>query len=75
VSRRETLIERLERPEAFLSRSDLRELGLERRAADAIFKALPVVQIPGYARTMIRVSDYLQLIAKNTYQGDRVRPS
>ena len=38
------LIDRLERPDAFLSRSDLRELGLERRAVDAIFRACPVVQ-------------------------------
>jgi hypothetical protein len=33
----ERLEERLERPEAFLSRSDLRVLGLERRAVDAVF--------------------------------------
>jgi hypothetical protein len=31
-------VERLDRPDAFLSRSDLRELGLERRAVDAVFR-------------------------------------
>lgn len=69
----ERLEERLERPEAFLSRSDLRELGLERRAVDAVFRACPVVALPGYSRPLIRVSDYRALIEASTYAGDRVR--
>ena len=66
---------RLERADAFLSRSDLRELGLERRAVDAIFRACPVVALPGYSRPLIRVADYLALIESSTYAGDRVRPA
>jgi hypothetical protein len=65
---------RLENPAAVLSRSDLRELGYERRAVDAIFCACPVVALPGYSRPMIRVSDYLDLIREHTFNGrDRVR--
>lgn len=66
--------ERLERPGAFLSRSDLRELGLQRRANDTIFRACPVVVLPGYSRPLVRVADYLALIEASTYRGDRVRP-
>jgi hypothetical protein len=68
------LIERLEQPDAFLSRSDLRELGLERRAVDAVFRACPVVSLPGYRRPLVRVEDYQALIEASTYRGDRVRP-
>jgi hypothetical protein len=63
----------LARPGALLTRSHLRALGLERRAVDAIFRALPIVAIPGYSRPMIRVEDYLALIEQNTYGDDRVR--
>jgi hypothetical protein len=57
-----------------LSRSDLRELGLERRAVDAVFRGCPVVVLPGYSRPLIHVGDYLALIEQSTYRGDRVRP-
>ena len=60
-------------PDALLTRSDLRELGLERRAVDAVFRALPVVVLPGYSRPMIRVEDYRELLERSTYRGDRVR--
>jgi len=70
---RATITERLGRPEAFLSRSDLRTLGLERRAVDAIFRACPVVSLPGYSRPLIRVADYCELIENSTYDGSRVR--
>jgi hypothetical protein len=69
----ERLVERLERPDAFLSRSDLRELGLERRAVDAVFRSCPVVVLPGYSRPLVRVEDYQALIEASTYRGDRVR--
>jgi hypothetical protein len=59
---------------ALLTRSHLRELGLERRAVDAIFRSLPVVALPGYSRPMIRADQYLGLIDQHTYQDDRVRP-
>ena len=65
--------ERLENAAAFLSRTDLRELGFNRRAVDAIFAACPVIELPGYSRPLIRVTDYRQLVEANTFRGDRVR--
>jgi len=66
--------ERLANPEAVLSRSDLRELGYERRAVDAIFRACPVVVLPGYSRPLVRVADYLELINQSIHDGrSRVR--
>ena len=72
--RRERLLARLENPNAVLSRTDLRELGWERRGVDAIFRALPVVALPGYSRPLVRVCDYIELIERSTFRGDRVRP-
>jgi hypothetical protein len=67
--------ELLERPGALLTRTHLRELGLERRAVDAVFRALPVVALPGYSRPMIRAQDYLRLAEEYTYRDERVRPA
>ncbi len=67
--------ERLARREGFLTRSDLAALGLERRAIDAVFRALPIVSFPGYSRPLVRVQDYLELVERSTYRGDRVRPT
>ena len=61
-------------PGALLNRSHLRELGLERRAIDAVFRALPVVALPGYSRPLIRADQYLELVEQHTYRDDRVRP-
>lgn len=72
---RPTAAELLETPGAVLSRSDLRELGWERRAIDAIFRELDVVFLPGYARGHVRVADYLELLERSTFRGDRVRPT
>jgi hypothetical protein len=72
---RPSAAELLHVPEALLTRSDLRELGLDRRAADAVFRALPVVALPGYSRPMVKVKDYLALIDGCTYADDRVRPT
>jgi hypothetical protein len=75
VSERPSAAELLETPGALLTRSDLRELGLERRAVDAVFRALPTVHLPGYTRPLIRAEDYLKLIAERTYDGrTSVRP-
>jgi hypothetical protein len=65
----------LEMPGALLTRTHLRQLGLERRAVDAIFRALPVVAFPGYSRPMIRAEQYLELVERFTYRDDRVRPT
>jgi hypothetical protein len=64
-----TAAELLENPDALLTRTHLRELGLERRAVDAIFRACPVVALPGYSRPLIRVRDYLRLLEESTYDG------
>lgn len=77
MSDRPSAAERLRVPEAMLSRGDLRELGLERRAIDAVFRECPVVVLRGYARPLIRVRDYLTLLDSCTYCdrcADRVRP-
>jgi hypothetical protein len=60
---------------ALLTRSHLRDLGLERRAVDAVFRILPVVALPGYSRPMIRAEEYLALVEEHTYRDDRVRPA
>jgi hypothetical protein len=73
---RPTATDLLANPDAFLSRTDLRELGLGRRAIDAVFRALPVVVLPGYSRPLVKVPDYLALIESATYDGrTRVRPT
>jgi hypothetical protein len=64
----------LKTPGALLTRTHLRELGLERRAIDAVFRKLPVVALPGYSRPMISAEKYLELIDEHTYHDDRVRP-
>jgi hypothetical protein len=57
-----------------LSRTDLRDLGYERRAIDAIFRACEVVVLPGHSRPLIKVADYLELVEQSTYDGrTRVR--
>lgn len=66
--------ELLETRSALLSRTHLRELGYERRAVDAIFRACPVVSLPDYSRPLIRVADYLAFLEEHTFDGrSRVR--
>jgi hypothetical protein len=72
--RRLDVAELVRQPDALLTRSHLRELGLERRAIDAVFRALPVVALPGYSRPMIRAQQFLELVEQHTYHDDRVRP-
>ena len=74
-TRRRTAADLLATEGALLTRSHLRELGLERRAVDAIFRSLPVVALPGYSRPLIRADQYLALIDQHTYRDDRVRPA
>ena len=71
---RPTATELLETPGALLTRTHLRELGLERRAVDAVFRAYPVIQRPGYARPLVRVEDFHRLVEASSYGDDRVRP-
>lgn len=74
MTERSSPAERLAIADAFLSRGDLAELGLERRAIDAVFRSCPVVGIPGYSRPLILVRDFLAWREEHTYNGDRVRP-
>jgi hypothetical protein len=77
VSEQPTLAERIEAGVGILTRTDLRELGWQRRGIDALFAGVPLVAIPGYTRPVIRVSDYLAYLDEHTYddrRGDRVRP-
>jgi hypothetical protein len=65
---------RLANPDAFLSRSDLRELGLERRAVDSVFRGCPNVYLDGYSRPLVRVRDFDAYVESCTYRdGERVR--
>lgn len=73
MSARPAPADRLANPDAVLTRTDLVELGYERRAVDAIFRACPVQVWDGYARPMIRVADFLEWRERMTYRGDRVR--
>ena len=75
MSARTSPADRLGAPHAVLSRTDLAELGYERRAVDAIFRACPTVHLPGYSRPLIRVEDFERFIEEHTYRGDRVRPA
>jgi hypothetical protein len=70
---RPTATELLDVPGALLSRTHLRELGLERRAVDAVFRAISFVSLPGYSRPLVRAEDYRRLLDEHTYRGDRVR--
>ena len=72
---RPSIADLLETPGALLTRSHLRTLGLERRAIDAVFRALPVVSLPGYSRPMVRAADYLAFVEESIYRDDRVRPT
>ncbi len=70
--------ELLKTPGALLTRTDLRELGLERRAIDAVFRECPVIVLPGYSRPMVHAEAYLAFLDGATYCdrcGDRVRPT
>jgi hypothetical protein len=72
-SRGPSAVELVAQVTGLLTRSHLRELGFERRAIDAVMRGCPVVVLPGYTRPMVRVEDYLELVERSTYRGDRVR--
>jgi hypothetical protein len=77
VTDRPTAAQLLDTPGALLSRTDLRQLGLDRRAVDAVFRNCPVILLPGYNRPLVRAEAYKALLEGATYCdrcGDRVRP-
>jgi hypothetical protein len=55
------------------TRTHLRELGLERRAVDSVFRQLDTVVLPGYRRPMVKGADYLELIQVSRNLGPRSR--
>jgi hypothetical protein len=75
VSDRPTAEQLLERPHALLGRRHFRQLGLERRAIDAVFKELDLVYLPGYSYPLVKAADYLALIERQTYGNDRIHPT
>ena len=77
MSARPTAAELLRTEGALLTRSDLRELGLERRAIDVVFRECPIIVLPGYTRPMVQREAYLALLEGSTFCdrcADRVRP-
>lgn len=74
MSERPSAAELVRSGTGFLSRSHLRELGLERRAVDSVFRELDVILWPGYSRPMVRVEDFIQLQERSMFRdGERVR--
>jgi hypothetical protein len=71
--RAHSLRERLENPEAFLSRTDLRDLGFGRRAVDAIVRSLDAYYLCGFSRPFVRVRDFHALMERSRYDDARVR--
>ena len=66
-------------PDAILTRGDLAELGYPRRAVDVIFKHVMrdgggVQSLPGFARPMIRVGDFLAFRERCSFRDEGVRP-
>ena len=74
MSERPSVLDLLERSDALLTSTHLAELGLSRRAIDAVFRGCPVVVFADYKRPMVRVQDYLAFVESSTYRGDRVWP-
>jgi hypothetical protein len=75
TERRPSAAELVEQGTGLLTRSHLRDLGLPRAAIDAVFKRLDIVYFKGYSRPMVKVEDYLELVAESTYGPSRVRPT
>jgi hypothetical protein len=71
---RPTAAELVETPGAFLTSSDLAKLGLSRRAIDAVFAHLPIVQLPGFHRPMVRADDFKAYVEASIVGDDTVWP-
>ncbi len=51
------------------------ETGLTRAAGDAVFRAVPVIVLPGCRKVFIRRADVERLLEASTFGAERVRPS
>lgn len=63
--------ELVKNPEALLTRTDLLDLGLPRRAQDAVFRHCKIVFLPGYRRGLVKVRDYLEFIESRSSEHGR----
>lgn len=61
-------------PGGLLTTTHLVELGLNRRAIEAVHRACPRIRMEGYSRALVRVEDYLEFLERSIYDGDRVGP-
>lgn len=50
------------------------ETGLTRAAVDALFRAVPVVTVPGCRKVFARRQDVRRVLEDNTHDGTLVRP-
>ena len=66
---RPSAVELLQRPDALLTSTHLKELGLSQRAIDAVWRACPVVKFPGYDRPMVRVEHFRAFVDDSTFDG------
>jgi hypothetical protein len=48
------------------------ELGVTRASAEAVMRALPVVQVPGLRKVFVKRSDVEALLARCTFSKDQV---
>jgi hypothetical protein len=65
--------ELLATPGGLLTRGHLQELGLSRRAVDAVFRALPNVYFDGFSRPHVKVEDYVAYVERSTTTENTVR--
>ena len=60
-------------PGAVLTSSHLKELGWTRTRIDAIWRACPMVILPGTRRPVLRVEDFLAYLEEHTYRNEQPR--
>ena len=72
MSERPTARELLEQG-GYMTTSDLAELGLPRRAIDALLRAVPTIHLEGYSRTLVDARDVSAHLEARTFDDDRVR--
>jgi hypothetical protein len=78
VTERRAASELLEQGTGVLDSTHLAELGWSQRGIEALWRDLPVIDVPGFSRPLVRVEAYLAFLEENTYCdrcADRVRPS
>ena len=72
-SQNPTAAELLRTPGGVLTSSHLRELGWTRRHIDAIWRACPMIILPGTRRPVLRVEHYLAYLEEHTYRNEQPR--